>query len=85
MLSALGERIGAQLDNLDLAEQLGYSGSAELWFAVRQLRKPMVHEYIEDSAILASTLQSGHEFVPALAQAAGAMLAEIDTRGWKLP
>ena len=82
LLSALGEQVGAQLDNLDLAERFGYVASAELWFAMRQLRNQMVHEYIEDPAILASALQSGHDFVPMLIQAAESMLADIERRGW---
>ncbi len=82
LLSALGERVGAQLDNLDLAERFGYIESAETWFAMRQLRNQMVHEYIEDPVILASALQSGHDFVPALIQATNTMIAEIDRRGW---
>jgi hypothetical protein len=82
LLTALGERTGAQLDNLDLAERFGYIDSAETWFAMRQLRNQMVHEYIEDALILASALQSGHDFVPVLIQATNTMIAEIDRRGW---
>lgn len=42
----------------------------------------MVHEYMEDMAMLASALQSGHGFVPTLLRAATAMLGELATRGW---
>ncbi len=82
LLSALGERVGAQLDNLDRAERLGYIESAELWLTMRQLRNQMVHEYIEDPAILASALQTGHEFVGTLVRATQAMRADINQRGW---
>jgi hypothetical protein len=82
LLAALGEQVRAQLHNLDLAERFGYIASAEIWCAMRQLRNQMVHEYIEDPAILASALQSGHEFVPVLLQAAKSMQADIERRGW---
>ena len=42
----------------------------------------MVHEYIEDPAILASALQAAHEQVPMLVTAADKLLAEIQARGW---
>lgn len=82
LLSALGERVGAQLDNLDRAERLGFITSAEAWLDMRQLRNRMVHEYIEDPAMLADALQAGHEFVPQLVVATEAMTAELDRRGW---
>lgn len=85
LLSALGERLGAQLDNLDRAERLGFIASSETWLAMRQLRNQMVHEYIEDPAILADALQSGHEFVPQLVGAVTAMTNEIEQRGWGRP
>ena len=37
---------------------------------MRRLRNLMVHEYIEDLTVLTSALQSGHEFVPHLTNAA---------------
>lgn len=85
LLSALGERLGAQLDNLDRAERLGFIASAETWLAMRQLRNQMVHEYIEDPVILADALQAGHEFVPQLVGAVAAMADEIKQRGWNRP
>lgn len=42
----------------------------------------MVHEYVEDLAVLTSALQTGHTFVPALIAAANKLMAEIDRRGW---
>ena len=38
ILSALGEQTGAQIDNLDRAERLGWVESADQWLAIRQLR-----------------------------------------------
>ncbi len=83
LLSSLGERPGAQLDNLDRAERLGFIDSTETWLATRQLRNQMVHEYIEDLAILANALQSGHDFVPALIDTAERLAGEIVKRGWE--
>jgi uncharacterized protein with HEPN domain len=36
--------------------------SADGWMEMRRLRNQMVHEYIEDLAVLASALRSGHAF-----------------------
>ncbi len=82
LLSTLGEKVGAQLDNLDLAERLGYIESSESWFAVRELRNQMVHEYIEDPEILASALRSGHDFVSVLVTVTNTLTGEIERRGW---
>jgi class 3 adenylate cyclase len=82
LLRALGEPLGAVIDNLDRAERLGWLASADEWLFVRQLRNQMIHEYIEDPAILVSALQSGHERVPMLVSASAALLREIVKRGW---
>jgi uncharacterized protein YutE (UPF0331/DUF86 family) len=82
LLAALGERVASQLDNLDRAERLGLIDSVDMWMGMRQLRNQMVHEYIEDRAILANALQAGHSFVPILTATAEAMMTEICKRGW---
>lgn len=66
LLDGLGEPLGAAIDNLDRAEKLGLLASADSWMETRRLRNQMVHEYIEDVAILASALRSAHAFVPHL-------------------
>ncbi|MFP4131081.1 hypothetical protein [Thiohalospira sp.] len=81
-LVALGETPGAAVDNLDRAERLELLPSSEEWFAMRQLRNQMVHEYIEDPAVLASALEAGHAFVPTLTGTAERILAEGRRRGW---
>jgi hypothetical protein len=81
-LAMLGEKTAAAIDNLDRAERLGLISSADEWMAMRNLRNQMVHEYVEDPAVLTSALQSGHTFVPALVSAADKMIAEIERRGW---
>jgi len=82
LLNVLGEKSGAAIDNLDRAERLGLIASADDWMAMRNLRNQMVHEYVEDPAVLTSALVTGHDFVQALIGAAGKMLAEIERRGW---
>ena len=81
-LVALGEKTAAAIDNLDRAERLGMINSADEWMTMRNLRNQMVHEYVEDPAVLTSALQSGHVFVPALIAAADKMITEIERRGW---
>lgn len=62
LLRALGEPVGAAIDNLDRVERLGWLASTDEWLGARLLRNRMVHEYIEDPVVLADALQSGHEF-----------------------
>ncbi|MHB8760032.1 MAG: hypothetical protein ACYC5S_07910 [Thiobacillus sp.] len=82
LLAALGEAPAAAIDNLDRAERLGLIASADEWMTLRKLRNQMVHEYVEDPAVLASALQAGHGFVRMLVDAAGALMAEVERRGW---
>ena len=82
LLAVLGENPSAVIDNLDRAERLGLLKSADEWMTIRSLRNQMVHEYVEDPAVLVSALQTGHAFVPVLVAAANAMIAEIERRGW---
>lgn len=82
LLTALGETTGAVLDNLDRAERLGWLESADDWMAARQLRNRMIHEYVEDPAVLADALQEAHEFCALLQQTAARMLDEMRRRSW---
>jgi uncharacterized protein with HEPN domain len=82
LLAALGEKTSSMLDNLDRVERLGLLKSADEWMTMRNLRNQMVHEYMEDTLILAKALQTSHEFVPALVASAEAMIAEIERRNW---
>ena len=78
LLAAMAEPIGAVMENLDRAEKLGWLASADTWIEIRKLRNQMVHEYIEDAAILISALQSGHTYVPVLTATAARLIAQID-------
>ena len=82
LLSALGEKVSSVIDNLDRAERLDFIKSADEWMAMRNLRNQMIHEYVEDSVVLHSALQSGHDFVSVLVAASDHMCAEIMRRGW---
>ena len=68
-LSAMEEKPGAMLENLDRAEKLGLVKSADTWVALRRLRNRMVHEYVSDPNERASALTSAHEHVFLLADA----------------
>ena len=78
LLEALFETPGPAIDNLDKAERFGFIESADDWMQMRRLRNQMVHEYIEDMAVLSSALRSGHAFVPKLVKAARACIAETE-------
>ena len=76
LLLALAENLGPAIDNLDKAEKFGFIESADAWMEMRRLRNQMVHEYIEDLAVLASALRNGHTFVPTLVAASRRCVAE---------
>ena len=80
MLDAMAEQKGAAIENLDRAEKLGWLDSADTWLEIRKLRNQMVHEYIEDLAILSSALNAGHRFVPVLVQAANRLSQQARQR-----
>jgi hypothetical protein len=82
VLLALGEPVGAAIDNLDRGERLGLLPSADQWIAARRLRNRMVHEYVEDPGLLAAALQQGHACVPLLLAVEAALRAEGRHRGW---
>jgi hypothetical protein len=65
-LTAMAERVGPAIDNLDRAEKLGLLPSADEWMAARRLRNRMVHEYVRDPALLAEALNQGRLMVPML-------------------
>jgi hypothetical protein len=76
LLTALAETTGPAIDNLDKAEKFGFIESADTWMEMRRLRNMMVHEYIEDLAVLASALRNAHAFVPTLVLAARRCITE---------
>ncbi len=80
MLDAMAEQKGAAIENLDRAEKLGWLDSTDTWLEIRKLRNQMVHEYIEDLAILSSALNAGHRFVPVLVQAANRLSQQARQR-----
>ena len=82
LLRALDESVGATVDNLDRAERLGWLTSADEWLSARKLRNQMVHEYIEDAAVLAGAIQAGHGLVDMLVTTAEKLLHELYRRGW---
>ena len=60
-LGELGERTGSALDNLIVAERLGFVSDPDAWVAMRRLRNRLVHEYVEDTAELAMSLMKARE------------------------
>lgn len=66
LLEWVGEHQKTYIDNLDVAERIGWIPSVDDWQAMRFLRNQMVHEYIEDLDVLVSAINSAHNFVPML-------------------
>ncbi|MFO7550941.1 MAG: hypothetical protein R6W80_06015, partial [Haliea sp.] len=80
LLAYLGEARGPALDNLDKAEKFGWLDSADEWMTFRKLRNQMVHEYIEDRALLADALNAGAAFVPSLVRIGRRLVSEVEDR-----
>lgn len=80
LIDAAGETPAPLLDNMARAEKWGWIASVDDWFAMRQLRNQMIHEYIEDPVVLSSALNAGHAFVPVLCTAATRFMEETEHR-----
>ncbi|MDH5548092.1 MAG: hypothetical protein OEZ43_21145 [Gammaproteobacteria bacterium] len=61
-LSALAEKTGSMLDNLNRAERLGWIASAETWLVARELRNKLVHEYMLDENLFAQDVNNAANF-----------------------
>lgn len=70
LLQTLDGSSGPLIDNLNRAARLGWISDPTPWLAVRRLRNQMVHEYVEDPTVLADALNTAHEAVPMLVDAA---------------
>jgi hypothetical protein len=64
LLTALLERPGSQIDNLNRAERLGWIGSAAAWITARELRNRLIREYRTDAAAFAADIRAAGDFVP---------------------
>ena len=80
LLKVLDGHSGPLIDNLNRAARLGWIEEATPWLAVRRLRNQMVHEYVEDPAILADALNGAHEAVPMLMTATDRWTREWQSR-----
>lgn len=79
-LTAMEERPGTVIENLDRAEKLGLIDSSDAWATMRKLRNRMIHEYVKHAAELADALTVAHEFVPALVASMHAITARLRSR-----
>jgi len=79
-LDMLGEKKGVAIDNLDKAERIGVLPSVEQWLELRQLRNQMIHEYIEDLAILADALQTAYQHLGFIVDVAESIITDLRNR-----
>lgn len=80
LLDQSAEPLGTVIDNLQRAEKLGWVESVDDWMTARKLRNRMIHEYVRDPEVLSAALQAGHEAVPLLSAAVGAMATAAKCR-----
>jgi hypothetical protein len=62
------EKVGSQLDNLILAEKLGWLSSTDDWIELRGLRNLLIHEYLQSPSDLLKPLLQALEAVSLLGQ-----------------
>ncbi|OQK15837.1 hypothetical protein AU255_16740 [Methyloprofundus sedimenti] len=79
-LEMLGEKNSVTIDNLDKAERIGVLPSVEQWLELRQLRNQMIHEYIEDLAILADALQTAYQHLGFIVDVAESIITDLVSR-----
>ena len=79
-LDVLGEKTNVAIDNLDKAEKIGVIASVDLWLELRQLRNQMIHEYIEDLAVLSDALQTAYQHLDIIISAAQLIDQDIENR-----
>ncbi len=79
-LHAVGEQVGAAIDNLDKAEKLGLLSSADEWMAIRQTRNQMIHEYMESPEVLASAMNTANRFQPEMIRFAHNLIQDLERR-----
>lgn len=60
-LQAAGEIPGTVVENINRAERLGLVRDAQEWLGARGLRNKLVHEYVNDPAELADSLNAARE------------------------
>lgn len=73
LLKYFGEQPAPFLVNLNKAERLGWLDSTEGWLALRALRNQMIHEYIEDAALLANAVNTAYAHIEVLIHFANKM------------
>ncbi len=79
-LNVLGEKSIVAIDNLDKAEKIGVLPSVITWMELRKLRNQMIHEYIEDLAILVDALNFSYTHLNFIINVAESILSDLDRR-----
>jgi uncharacterized protein with HEPN domain len=67
---------------VERAERLGWIPDVANWQALRQIRNQFTHEYAGSVENLVAALIEAHQGLPALLDAARAMVGEVRRRGW---
>ena len=66
LLLSENEIPGSALDNLRIAERLGWLHNAEDWARMRLLRNKLVHEYVNDPAVLLNEILAAKQLAESL-------------------
>jgi hypothetical protein len=74
-LKLSAEPLGTAIENLYRAEKLGLIEDTAQWLGARQLRNFLIHEYIEDLAVLLESLEQAKEMSFILVNTADAIKA----------
>jgi len=79
-LAMLNEKAKVSIDNFDKAEKIGFLPSVDTWLELRQLRNQMIHEYIEDVAVLVDALQTCYQHLDFIILVGESIIQDLEQR-----
>jgi len=79
-LKYVGEPVGTAVDNLNRMEKLSFIVRADDWLELRYLRNRLVHEYMDDSEVMALSLGRARLLSKEMHQLYQVVLATMEKR-----
>lgn len=79
LLAYLQEPPRSVMENLIVAEKLGWLDSVDNWLLARKLRNQLIHDYEDDLSALLDVLHEAHRHVPLLTHMAHQLTSKLDS------
>jgi hypothetical protein len=77
LLAYLQEPPRPVMENLMVAEKLGWLDSVDDWLLARKLRNQLIHDYEDDTPALLNILYEAHQHVPLLTRMADQLILKL--------